>query len=132
MQFVNRGAAVLVLVAAALFVGCASDAPREPVAFVSAAGAVEPSIVFMRDAEVRPSAGYSKILKGGSTWKYVGTVPRGKVYAPVNDVFMLSGRNFQEAYCVIASGPAVIGFYLPVEQAYVALPSAVPVSIKYQ
>jgi hypothetical protein len=132
MQFVNRCAAVFAVTAAVLFAGCATDAPREPVAFVSAAGAIEPSILFTRDTEVRPPAGYSKVLKAGSTWKYVGTVPRGKVYAPVNDVFMLSGRNFQEAYCVIATGPAVVGFYLPVEQAYVALTSAVPVSIKYQ
>src|SRR5262245_22956205 len=107
MHVVKCCSVAFALLAALFLASCASDAPREPVAFVSTVGRIEPSITFLRDTEVKPSAGYSKVLKSGSTWKYVGSVPRGKVYAPVNDVFMLSGRNFQEAYCVVADGPTV-------------------------
>ena len=132
MRPVRDCAASLVLLVALFSVGCATEVAREPVAFVSAVGAVEPSIVFTRSATVTPAFSDSQVLRAGTVWKYVGSVPRGKVYAPTNDVFMLSGRHNHEAYCVITDGPVVVGFYLPVEQAFVSLPSAVPVSIKNQ
>lgn len=122
--------AVVVLIVWALS-SCASEVYRMPTDF-NPADKAEPSIVLLSEVAVTPSSGYTRTLRAGSRWKFVGRIPRGKVYAVENDVFMLEGKHMHEAYCVIAEGPAVVGFYLPVEQAFAPLPSSVPLSVRYQ
>ncbi|MFX8297360.1 hypothetical protein ABTL30_20295, partial [Acinetobacter baumannii] len=57
----------------------------------------------------------------------VGTVPQGVVYRPVGTIFTIEGRQVHEAYLVIAD-QRLVGFYLPGEQAYSPLSTAVPIT----
>lgn len=125
-------ARVAALAVCALLSSCASDVYRVPTDFRASGKETERSVVLARDVAVTPSTGYTRTLKAGTVWKYVGRVAEGKVYAVENDVFMLEGKHMHEAYCVIANGPVLVGFYLPVEQAFAPLPSSVPLTINYQ
>lgn len=126
---VRAAAALTVCV---LLSSCASDVYRVPTEFHASGKETERPITLARNVDVTPSTGYMRTLKAGSIWKYVGRVAQGKVYALENDVFMLEGKHMHEAYCVVAAGPALVGFYLPVEQAFAPLPSPVPLAINYQ
>ena len=120
-------ARVSVLIAvAAIIVGCASEVVRSS-AIVSAAAPSDPQrIEIAEEATVRSSSGYSRLLPAGSIWELRGTLPQGRVYKRVNDVFTVEGAHVHEAYLVV-SGNRLVGYYLPVEQAY---SPADPVSLK--
>lgn len=123
---------VAALTVCTLLSSCASEVYRVSTEFSASRTGTERTIVLARDVDVTPSTGYTRTLKAGSIWKYVGRVREGKVYAVQNDVFMLEGRHMHEAYCVIADGPVLVGFYLPVEQAFAPLSSSVPLFVTYQ
>lgn len=108
--------------------GCATEVSRTATQFSPDAGADNKYIVVTREVTVTPSAGYSRTLKAGSTWKYVGRIPEGAVYKVQDDVFMLEGKHMHEAYCVIANNE-LVGFYLAVENAFSPLSSRVPLSL---
>lgn len=131
-MLVAMRAGITALTACALLWGCASEVYRVPTEFHASGKETERPITLARNVDVTPSTGYTRTLKAGSTWKYVGRVVQGKVYALENDVFMLEGKHMHEAYCVVAAGPALVGFYLPVERAFAPLPSPVPLAISYQ
>lgn len=131
-MFVAMRAGIAALTACALLWGCASEVYRVPTDFRASGKETERSVVLARDVAVTPSTGYTRTLKAGTVWKYVGRIAQGKAYAVENDVFMLEGKHVHEAYCVIADGPVLVGFYLPVEQAFAPLPSSVPLTINYQ
>ena len=116
----------------ALFIGCASEITRVPTRFSPAQESGEKQMVIARTVDVNPTSGYSRTFKKGSTWKYVGRVPQGRVYAVQNDVFMLEGKHMREAYCVLDSDGLLVGFYLPVEQAFAAVspPVRLPINFK--
>lgn len=120
------------LLACVLLVGCASEIAREPVSFSPAAQVTESLMIVTQEIEVHPSSGYSRKIKKGSTWKHVGYVPQGRVYAIKDDVFMLEGKHMREANCVVGNHAMLTGFYLPVEQAFVAIspPVRLPVNFK--
>lgn len=64
--------------------------------------------------------GYKRKLKENSEWKMVGSIEEGKVYKPLNHCFTVECSNVFEAYIVL-DGDQINGFYLPVEDGYVAL-----------
>lgn len=113
-------------------IACASEVYRLPIEFTRASTENEPLMVVTRPVEVTPSTGYSRVLKAGSRWKYVGRVPQGKVYAIQDDVFLLEGKHMHEAQCVVGTNSSLVGFYLPVEQAFAPLSSPVGLPVKYQ
>jgi hypothetical protein len=108
--------------------GCASEISRTATQFNPAAGTDARFIVVTKEITVTPSAGYSRTLKAGSTWKYVGRIPEGAVYKIQDDVFMLVGKHMHEAYCVIANNE-LVGFYLAVENAFSPLSPRVPLPL---
>jgi len=110
-----------------LLVGCASEIYRTPTQFSASTDAAV--LVLDRDITVTPTLGDRATLKAGSTWIHVGQVPEGPVYAIKNDVFMVRGRNAHEAQCVIAGGGKLIGFFLPVERAFVPVDPQVQLPI---
>ena len=114
----------------ALLAGCASEVHRVPTQFTASAGTAV--LVIERDITVTPTLGDPATLKAGSTWTQVGRAAEGPVYAIKNDVFMVKGRNAHEAYCVIADSDKLIGFFLPVERAFVPVdpPVQLPVNRK--
>jgi hypothetical protein len=111
-----------------MLAGCATEIARTATQFSPAVGADNRYIVVTREVTVTPSAGYSRTLKAGSTWRYVGRIPEGAVYKVQDDVFMLEGKHMHEAYCVIANSE-LVGFYLAVENAFSPLSSRVPLSL---
>ncbi len=84
-------------------------------------------MVVTQQLDVYPSSGYVRTIKKGSIWKYVGRVPQGRVYAIQDDVFMLEGKHMHEADCVVDKDAKLVGFYLPVEQAF--MPNSSPVQL---
>jgi len=77
-------------------------------------------IAFTADVVVRPPSDYFSTIRSGTVWKLAGRLVQGYVYRPVSTVFQVESRHVHEAYLVI-SGRALIGVYLPVEQAFVSV-----------
>lgn len=113
----RRWTAAVAIAASAFLVGCAANLPRTATAFTPSATTTD-RITIHRDIEVAPPTGYRRTLKAGSTWAKVGATPQGTVYKVENDVFSLVGAHQHEAHAVVANG-FLVGFYLPVEQAFV-------------
>jgi hypothetical protein len=68
--------------------------------------------------------GYHRTLQDGSNWDLIGSIPEGKVYKPRDQVLTVECSNVYEAYLVCV-GQSLVGFYLPVEQGFVALKKAI-------
>lgn len=66
---------------------------------------------------IRLETGYQRTLKAGSIWRLAGRLPQGSVYAPVDSVLTIEGRQVHEAWLVVREG-TLLGFYLPGESAY--------------
>lgn len=74
-------------------------------------------IQIVEEASVSSSAGYSRVIRSGSKWEYVGLLKEGNVYKPIDHVFTIEGYHVHEAYLVV-KGNTLIGFYLPVENSF--------------
>ncbi|WP_346430271.1 hypothetical protein [Cupriavidus basilensis] len=86
------------------------------------------SIVILATAKIQLDTGYSRELAETSVWKRVGRVPQGTVYQPVGTIFTIEGRQVHEAYLVLKD-KKLVGFYLPGEQNYSPLSTAVPLTL---
>ena len=113
-----------------IFIGCASDIYRVPVEFASAAEEAGRNIILATDTAVAPSNSYSRTLKADSKWKFVGRIPQGSVLEIQDDVFMLEAKNMHQAHLVLSSGDRLVGFFLPVEQAFVPITPSIQLSVK--
>ena len=81
----------------------------------------EPRTVRMAsDVEIRLPTGYGRTLRQGSRWGLVGGIAQGDVYRAEDGILTVEGANVHEAYLVVA-GDRLVGFYLPVEKAFVPL-----------
>jgi len=70
-----------------------------------------------KEIQITLDTGYSRKLKNGIRWDYVGVIPRGEVFKTNEQILTLEGSNIFEAYIVVSSGK-LVGFYLPVEKAF--------------
>jgi hypothetical protein len=77
---------------------------------------------------VRLDTGYSRTLADKSVWSRIGRMPQGDIYRPVGTIFTIEGRQVHEAYLVIRD-KTLVGFYLPGEQNYSPLSTAVPLNL---
>lgn len=91
-------------------------------------GAAAHSIQLLAPAFVRLDTGYTRQLAAHSVWKRVGRLPQGEVYRPVGTIFTIEGRQVHEAYLVLKDNK-LVGFYLPGEQNYSPLSTAVPLTL---
>jgi hypothetical protein len=120
----------LPLVAAAIvFAGCASEVARTQVRLDAAAGE-RPRIALAKETTVYSSSGYSRVLPAGSRWELRGTLPQGKVYKRLEGIFTVEGAHVHEAFLVVSENK-VVGYYLPVEQAF-SPAEAVSLSLKQE
>jgi len=117
------------LIAVLNLAGCASDVRHTATHFTPPSGEQLAPIVIPGNIEVRPVSAYRGSLKAGSVWDYAGRIPEGAVYRVKNDVFMVEGANRHEAYCVISNN-RLVGFFLPVEQAFIAIEPTVSLVLK--
>ena len=119
----------VVVIGALLMIGCASELHHTPTQFRPSTSEGGRFLVIARDLTVVPASGYPRTLKAGSTWRYVGRTPQGAVLQVKDDVFVIGGRNRHEAYCVVSDDYKLVGFFLPVEQAFTPLSSPVQLPI---
>ena len=70
-----------------------------------------------KEVQVTLDTGYSRKLKDGVRWNYVGVIPFGKVFRTNDQILTVEGSNIFEAYIVVSSGK-LAGFYLPVQKAF--------------
>jgi hypothetical protein len=100
---------------------CAADLQRLPSAEPAlAAGASARSIQLSSDVPVELHTGYTRTLKRDAKWRFVGSISQGEVFKPEGQVLTVEGAHVHEAYIVVAGGN-LVGFYLPVEKAFVPL-----------
>lgn len=70
-----------------------------------------------KDVNLDLNHGYTRKLKQGTKWNYVGTISYGDVFKSKDQILTVEASNIHEAYIVVESGK-VVGFYLPVESTY--------------
>lgn len=70
-----------------------------------------------KEVQISLDTGYSRKLKDGVRWNYVGVIPAGKVFRTNDQILTVEGSNIFEAYIVVSSGK-LVGFYLPVQKAF--------------
>jgi hypothetical protein len=80
-------------------------------------------------ATVHLDTGYVRVLKKGTRWTCIGTIPEGDVYRTKDQVLTIEGSNIHEAYIVVKS-QNLVGFYLPVEMTFSPLSSPMALSAK--
>lgn len=124
-----RSAAATAWLAAALLAGCASEVRREPVELDAAAAEAGRVWVSTVAVEARPASGYPRTIAPGTEFKAVGRVAQGLVLRPTQTVLTVEGAHMHEAYAVHRDG-VLVGFYLPVERAYSALPQPVSMPLE--
>src|SRR5712691_6896962 len=102
---------------AVLFVGCASEVVRTSTVLLPPANTDRVRIEVSRDTWIANAGSYSRLLPKDSIWELRGKLPQGAVYRRADGIFTVEGAHVHEAYLVVA-GDQLVGFYLPVEQAY--------------
>ena len=81
-----------------------------------------------KEIQVTLDTGYSRKLKDGVRWDYVGVIPAGEVVRTNDQILIVEGSNIFEAYIVVSSGK-LVGFYLPVEKAFSSISEPIELEI---
>ena len=81
------------------------------------------------DINVILGTGYSRQLKSGTKWDYVGSITHGDVFKTDDQILTVEGSNIYEAYVVISSGK-LVGFYLAVEHTFSPLSEPQEIEMK--
>jgi hypothetical protein len=115
----HRLPATLAVALIAVLVGCASEVVRTSASLSPPPSTLPARIEIAEEITIQPSGGYSRVLPRGSVWEVRGALPQGGAYRRVGGIFTVEGAHVHEAYLVV-SGNQLVGFYLPVEQAYSA------------
>ena len=100
---------------------CALEVKRRPALLTAVAPQPTETIEVLDDVSISVGVGYQRVIPRGSAWTRVGRVAEGDVYKPLDRVFTVEGAHVHEAYLVLADD-RVVGFYLPVEQAFSPAP----------
>jgi len=70
-----------------------------------------PRLITIAAAENLPHSGK---IPDKRLWRYIGSVPEGAVYRPVNTTFMVEAKHAHEAYLVLKD-TQLVAYYLPAE-----------------
>jgi hypothetical protein len=110
--------------------GCAFDlmhVKQIPVKIESAQ--VQKSFLLETDVDVKLDTGYSRLLKKGSRWNFLGSLSYGDIFKSDDQVLTVEASNIHEAYIVVKS-IRLVGFYLPVEKTFSPLTPPVTLPMK--
>src|SRR5215510_3825356 len=111
-----------VLLSLTLLPGCAFDITQHSQRVPLKADQSGELLILPKDVQLSlPGGLFIRKLEQGSTWQAVGDLPQGRVYRSVGRVLMVGSRrsgSTHEAFLVVAQR-AVIGVYLPVEEALI-------------
>lgn len=110
----GRPAAFVLLL---ILAGCAApqvllDNPLSPVAGPAA------EFVLAAPSTLKATNARATVLRTGTRWFQVGTIPQGDVFRSRDQVTIVNSFDVDEAYIVI-SGDQVVGYYLPVRGSFV-------------
>lgn len=106
-----------VIIGLVIIGSCAGEVVLHPSYLSPASSSDRSRITISQEASIRLSTGYKRTLPAGSIWELRGNLPYGGAYKRVNGIFTVEGAHVHEAFIVI-HGNRLVGFYLPVEQAY--------------
>ncbi|MCE2950058.1 MAG: hypothetical protein ACK515_17945 [bacterium] len=120
---------VTLLLVSATLMGCAAEIVRMPTTLSQADPATARRIEIGALTTIELASGFQRTLLSGSRWRQVGTVTQGEVFRSEDSVFSIAGANTHEAYLVI-NDERLVGFYLPGERAYSALPAPLPLRFR--
>jgi len=111
-----------VILVSMLFNGCAFDVYRADLTpvLIDTSIATKDSFKLREDVELDIGFGYERQLQKGTTWNHIGTISYGDVYYSRDQILTIEASNIYEAYLVVMHG-TLVGFYLPVEDAYYPL-----------
>lgn len=114
------------IVAVAALVGaCASEVRRHPVELTPAGPDTGTRYRSAAALEFRLATGYGRTIPADTEFAAIGRVAPGLVLKPTQTVLAVEGAHMHEAHAVWQDGH-LIGFYLPVERAFAALPVPLP------
>ena len=116
---------MIALVAAILVLGCASEVKRQTVSLSQTASEQGEKKILAKSISFTLDSGYDRTIVANTEFVVVGRIPQGLVLRPTQTVLTVEGAHMHEAYTVLSNGQ-LVGFYLPVERAFSALPLAVP------
>lgn len=111
--------------------GCAMDivsVKQAPVLLTELAD-LGPPVILQNDVSVAIGTGFATKLRKGTTWRPVGRIAEGEVYATRDQIVTVEASHIHEARPVIAGG-RIVGFYLPVERTFTRASS--PVAVSFQ
>jgi hypothetical protein len=111
----------------ALLCGCALEVVRSPAALAPVSAPAR--FILAERAEFRLDSGYPRAIAAGTRLVEAGTIAQGRVLRPIPNSLTVEGRHMHEAYLVERSG-RLVGFYLPVEQAFSPQSNSIPLSLK--
>lgn len=118
------------IAASALLAGCAFDVihvDQEAVQYKPTT-APGPALTLQDDVNVSiADHGSATPLKKGTTWRKVGKIDAGDVFAPQGQVVTVEASNAYEAEPVIAHGE-VVGFFLVVQHTFTPADPPAPVA----
>ena len=114
-----------------VFVGCAFDLVhvKQIPTQINSSQLGKTSWKLINEVEVSYGTVYTRQLKSGTKWDYVGKVEQGYVYKTNDQILTVEGSNIFEAYIVILEDN-IVGFYLPVEKSYTPISSPQKLQIK--
>ena len=122
---------LLFLVCLSVVTGCAFDVSyvrTTPVTFTAQSDCAKPWVL-QRPESVGVGSGFATFLKPGTSWHCLGSVPMGQVFATRDQIVTVEASNIYEAQLVVSDG-RLVGFYLPVDRAFVAVNP--PVSLQVE
>ena len=79
--------------------------------------------------DISIGTGYSRKLRQGTKWDYVGYITEGDIYKTKDQILTIEGSNIYEAYIVVSENK-LVGFYLPVEQTFSPLEDSKEIQFK--
>jgi hypothetical protein len=128
----KRAAAFIVLLLSVILTACAFDlvhVKQLPVN-LDTTQISKGSFVIEREETVALGTGYTRTVKAGTRWDYVGRTEKGDVYRTKDQVLTVEASNIHEAYMVV-EGEKLVGFYLPVERTFSPLSDPATLKMKH-
>ena len=115
-----------------LIAGCAFDLMDVRDAPAPLQSLAQPARTFVLTEDVLVSqapCGYVRTLRQHTRWERMGAIPAGDVFRSPDQALTVECANVFEAYLVL-SGDRLVGFFLPVQQGFVAIADPMPLPIE--
>ena len=126
--FVNAISMISILLS-----GCAFDFADVRYSPATLQSLTQPERTFALIGDVHMSqapCGFSRTLRQKTRWEFVGAISQGGVFRSRDQTLTVECSNVFEAYLVV-SGDHLVGFFLPVEDGFVAIADPIQLPIEH-